>query len=116
MLKKDINSVNRAFDVLFPNYPYHPISDYKKADLVMRHLNVSAFGEEQSFLICCDVILRIQFPKKDREFGRAVVLRAENLLPEILGTHPDHEFHMDEVEYLERKYFESGKKFDVLFA
>ena len=116
MPKKRISLIEEAFHILFPNYPHHPISEYKKADMVMRYLNVPAFGEEQSFLICCEVILRVQFPENKREFGRGVVLRAENLLPEILGTNPDHEYHMDEVEHLERRYFESGRKFNDFFG
>lgn len=108
--------IDEAFCILFPNRLFFPISEHKKADMVMRNLNVPAFGEEQSFLICCEIILRVRFPEKDRDFGRAVVLRAENLLPEILGTDPDHEYHMDEVEHLERKYFESGKKFNDFFG
>lgn len=116
MPKRGVNLIDDAFHILFPNYPFHPVSEYKKADMVMRHLNVPAFGEEQSFLICCEVILRVQFPENKREFGRSVVLRAENLLPEILGTNPDHEYHMDEVEHLERRYFKSGRKFNDFFG
>ena len=105
-MQKKKNPLDEVFDVLFPNYPHHPISNHKKADMVIRNLNVPKIGVEKAFSVCCEVILRVDFPSRDQRAN--IVGRAEHLLPEILGTNPDHEFHMDEVEYLEQKYLKSG--------
>lgn len=109
-MQKSKNPLDEAFDILFPNYPHHPISSYKKADMVIKNLDVPKIGLENAFRVCCEVILRVNFSNREQKTN--IVGRAEHLLPEILGTNPDHEFHMDEVEYLERRYFESGQKFN----
>ncbi len=109
-MQKKKNPLDEAFDILFPNYENYPISRHKKADMVIKNLNVRKIGEENAFRVCCEIILRVNFPSRAETTN--VVGRAEHLLPEILGTNPDHEYHMDEVENLERKYFELRNGFD----
>lgn len=104
---KKKSPLEEVFSLLYPNYP-HPVSPHKKAELVINNLNVPLIGEERAFLVCCDIILRVPFPNEKREEKTRIVGRAENLLPEILGTNPDHEVHMDEVAHWEMRYYESG--------
>jgi len=104
--KKKVNPLDEAFDVLFPGFSDHPISHHKKAELVIKNFDVPKIGEENAFRVCCEIILRVNF--SNREHKTDIVGRAEQFLPEILGTNPDHEFHMDEAEDLERRYISSS--------
>lgn len=104
---KKKSQLEEAFSFLYPDYT-HPVSLPKKAELVLENFNVSLLGEEKAFLVCCDIILRVPFSDKKIEEKTRIVGKAENLLPEILGTNPDHEIHMDEVAYWEMLYYKSG--------
>ncbi len=106
MSKKKMNPLDEVFGVLFPDFSHYPISDSRKADMVIRDFNVQKIGEEKAFCVCCEIILRTNF--LDRTQRKKIIGHAEHFLPEILGTNPDHEFHMDEVADLEERYLSSS--------
>ncbi len=73
------------------------IEKWIKAKAILDDFDVRRFGEKHALYVLCCIVTEVNFP---REIHEIYIRKAEEKMPELLGTEPEHEFHMDEVAYI----------------
>lgn len=103
-----MTTLQRAYNLLFCGPQHYHLWEMAKA--IIDNFDVRILGEELSAQVLCFIIAQINFPLI---FHQEYILKAERLLPELLGVNPDHEFNMDEAEYIQHLFTE-GKNLNYI--